>query len=1694
MATINGTVNNDTLNGTANNDDIYGAAGNDSIRGLEGNDTLYGEAGNDTVNPGVGSDNVYGGEGSDLLIVDYSVNDSGGGMYGYGNGYYQRYNSLGSAVDYTNTSEFERFQITGTSYIDNISGADGADTLTSGTGNDTLDGQTGNDSLTSGIGNDSLTSGGGIDKLDGGTGNDTLADGNFGSATTALSINDTGSSIITLTDGTDVRGIEQFNSLTTGSGNDSISFSRDLDNTINTDTGNDTVNAGLGSDNVNGGGGNDLLIVNYSSGDTGGGLGGNSGGYYVRYDNTGNWVDSVYNTNFERVQITGTTYNDNFSGGTGNDTLSSGAGNDTLDGQTGNDSLTSGDGNDSITSGGGIDKVDGGTGNDTLADGNFGSATTALSINDAGTTVVTLADGTDVRNIEQFNSLTTGSGNDSISFSRDLDNTINTGSGNDTVNAGLGNDNADGGDGNDLLIVDYSVNNSGGRMLSQWWGYERYNSFNVRVDYASIANFERVQVTGTTYSDVISSGAGNDTLTSGAGNDILNSGEGNDSVSAGTGNDRITPGTGIDKVDGGDGNDTLIDGNFETATTGLTISDTATNNITLTDGTEAKGIEVFTGTLTTGSGNDSISFSRDLDNNISTGSGNDTVNAGLGNDNVDGGEGNDLLIVDYSLNPAGGRMYGYAGYYERYNSFNSRVDYVSHSNFERFQITGTAYSDNISTGTGDDTVTSGAGNDILNSGEGNDSLSAGTGNDFLTSGTGIDKIDGGDGNDTLAEANLGGATTGLTITDTATNNITLTDGTQLTSIELINNLTTGNGNDSITFSRELNNNIATGEGNDTVNPGLGDDNVDGGTGDDLLILDYSVGDTGGGMYGYPGYYERRDELNNRVDYLGNSNFERFQITGTPYSDNISGGSGNDTLISGAGDDFLTSGTGIDKIDGGSGNDTLVEGNFGTATTDLIISDTATNNITLTDGTEAKGIEQIYNFSTGSGNDSISFTQDLNNSIATGTGNDTVNPGLGADNIDGGEGDDLLIVNYSVNDTGGGIYTPYNGFYGRIDEYGTQVDYVSHTKFERYQVTGTVYSDAISGGTGNDTLNGFGGLDIVTGGEGSDRFILADALKNYYDDLVTTTTGTDDYAEITDFNSTVDTIQLRGVSSNYRLVTNSGNTEVYIDKPGTEPDELIASITGVTGLSLNSAYFQYVVNSRLAFSSANFTVNENGTPVNAVTVTRTGGSSGSVLATVTLTNGTATAPSDYNNSPITVFFGNGQTLRTVTIPVINDTSFEANETVNLTLVNPRDGAGLGTQTTSVLTILDNDTLPQISVSNITVVEGNTTTAGFIFTLNGASPLPVTVQYTTVDGTATAGSDYTGITSATVSFAANETLKTVSVSLLDDTTNEADETFTLNLSNPTNATLGNTQAIGTITDTLTSSATFTLPALVENLTLTGGDNINGTGNTGNNILTGNSGNNSLSGLEGNDTLDGGLGLDSLTGGTGNDTYVVDTTTDVITEAVSAGIDTVESSVTFTIATLTNLENITLTGTAATTATGNSVNNTLTGNSANNTFSGAGGNDTINGGAGSDLLIGGTGNDIYVFAFGQSLATGRDRISDLGIGSDKIDLLTNSGGAVSTPTSLSRAADSTASDLFVLAGQVFTDSDGLTAGNQALGVNGAALAVVTTGSAAGTYVIVNNGVAGFQSADDLIISITGYAGTLPALGPATPSTLFV
>jgi Ca2+-binding RTX toxin-like protein len=210
-----------------------------------------------------------------------------------------------------------------------------------------------------------------------------------------------------------------------------------------------------------------------------------------------------------------------------------------------------------------------------------------------------------------------------------------------------------------------------------------------------------------------------------------------------------------------------------------------------------------------------------------------------------------------------------------------------------------------------------------------------------------------------------------------------------------------------------------------------------------------------------------------------------------------------------------------------------------------------------------------------------------------------------------------------------------------------------------------------------------------------------------------------------------------------------------------------------------------------------------------------------------------------------------------------------------------------------------------------------------------------------------------------------------------------------------------------DTVLSTISYTLADNIENLSLQGTANINGTGNTLDNTMTGNSGANRLDGGVGNDTLGGlggndlligglgndrllgGLGADNLRGGGGNDIYYVDNAGDDVSEAGGSGGDTVFTTVSFTLPTA--VEKLVLAGTGNIDGTGNALVNRMQGNIGANVLDGAGGNDIINGGLGADTVKGGDGNDVLIGDSGNDHLTGGAGVDKLigGTGNDVLDV---------------------------------------------------------------------------------------------------------
>ena len=663
--------------------------------------------------------------------------------------------------------------------------------------------------------------------------------------------------------------------------------------------------------------------------------------------------------------------------------------------------------------------------------------------------------------------------------------TLNGAGGNDTIDPGLGIDTVNGGLGTDQLTVDYSSIGSPGNGISSGLytsnsGYfSAYNAATLGYDQVNFSNIERFNIKGTAYDDTIITSTGNDT------------------IDAGAGNDTITRGGGVDVVNGGDDIDILTDANFSNATTGLTI-DHSGNTIQV-GSHSVTNVELF-GTLTTGSGNDTIAFSLRNNETINTGAGNDTINAGLGYDSVDGGDGVDQLTVDYSSigSPGNGGIYtglysDTSGYFSAYNTTTTGYDQVYFSNIETLNITGTAYDDTISGGSGNDTLNGGDGNDALSDYYGGDDVfTGGAGDDTITSGTGNDTIDGGDGADTLTDADFSAATLHLSFTDDGTvqTSVTLANGDSVSGIEYFLNLNTGSGDDSINFATRRNNTINTGAGNDTINAGLGYDNVDGGDGVDQLTVDYSSTGTpeNGGIYtGFysdtSGYFFAYNNTTTGYDQVYFSNIETLNITGTAYDDGISGGSGNDTLNGGDGNDALSDYYGGSNIlNGGAGDDSynLYASISSSGTQIQDTGDTDTLNLYDIDLTLATPTVGTYGLLRSNTTLLIDINGDGDATAAT----------------------DLAILNFFNASGGAGV-----GFIETVDNLSGTAILDAFGSTPTNTVTGTAANEKISATSLRDVIDAAGGNDQVTatvanlqqndaiaGGLGTDTLVITGGIS------------------------------------------------------------------------------------------------------------------------------------------------------------------------------------------------------------------------------------------------------------------------------------------------------------------------------------------------------------------------------------------------------------------------------------------------------------------------------------------------------------------------------------------------------------------------------------------------------------------------
>jgi Ca2+-binding RTX toxin-like protein len=835
---------------------------------------------------------------------------------------------------------------------------------------------------------------------------------------------------------------------------------------------------------------------------------------------------------------------------------------------------------------------------------------------------------------------------------------------------------------------------------------------------------------------------------------------------------------------------------------------------------------------------------------------------------------------------------------------------------EMQNFVGTAGDDVINGTNASDNIQGLAGSDIIRGLEGDDTIDGGDGNDNISTGTGNDTVNGGAGVDRI-----------LIDRQNAILNVII-NSSSFQQVEYID-ARTGSGNDTIDVSSALiSTYVQAGAGDDTITGSSGNDEIYTGTGNDTV--------NGGAGFDY--VYLFRDSQTSNIT-INSSSFQQIE-----YIDARTG-SGNDTIdLSSVGYAVIRAGAGDDSIIGSSGNDTIY--------------------------TEA-GKDTVNG---GAGDDSIYGGNPFVNSVVTG---DSLTGGAGFDRVfitTPSTGFNLTYTNVNNGTfTDGGIIKEIEGLYVQG---GSGDDNINAPAASYVSLLGFDGNDTLTGGIGNDNLDGGNGNDILNGGAG--------------DDNISTGTGND---------------TVNGGAGVDRILIDRQNAilNIVISSSSLQQVEVINAKTGSGNDTID-------VSSALISTQV-----EAGAGDDTIT-----GSSGNDVITMGAGNDIVNAGAGID----TLFGGTGNDAYT-----IDNTSDSITEYV---------GEGTDNVQSSVTYTLSAN-IENLTLTGTSNINGTGNAINNILTGNTGNNI--------LDGGL--GID----------------------SLIGST---GDDTYVID-------NLGDTftENVGEGTDTIQTNLTYSIANLLnlENLTLTGTTNINATGNTNNNILTGNA------------------GINILSGGAGNDTYVVDNSGDTVTENTGEGTqDTIKSSITFSLAALTQVENLTLTGNGVIDGTGNTKNNKLTGNAQNNNLNGANGTDKIDGGIGKDILTGGGGNDTLVFRFGESTISNADSIVDFTIANDKIDILTQSGTVTGAPTSFSRASNSAAVTLTNVVNNVFTDSDGLTAGNQALGVNDAALVVVTTAGIAGTYLVINDAVAGFQSAVDTVVNITGYSGALPSFGTIPVNNFFV
>ena len=697
----------------------------------------------------------------------------------------------------------------------------------------------------------------------------------------------------------------------------------------------------------------------------------------------------------------------------------------------------------------------------------------------------------------------------------DGDDIISAGAGNDTLIGGHGTNQLNGGAGNNTASyenmtagqnVTASLNNdaTGNGTVSGGIASDIYTGIQNLTGGAGDDH-----LTGNIHANRLIGGDGNDTLVGGGGTDTLDGGTGVDTASfAGlqavnvkldaNGNGTATSSSGdvtltsIENLIGTDHDDTfqvstlpsesggvksgVIKGGAGTDTLIYNVSDDL--NVDLQSGTVNNIANILDSieNITTGSGNDTIVASNDV-NYIDGGAGNNTVDfkhatSGItaniqnsaGETTVSGGSGADVLRNIQNINGSDFSDTITVG------NFNSEIDARDGNNLI---VAGTSTGNstyNIIAGTGNDTISAlGSGNNTIDAGDGNNNVEAGNGNNQIDTGSGNDIIKTGNGNNTIDAGN-------------GNNNVTVGNGQ--------NNIITGVGNDNIKAGTGVNT-IASGAGNDSIEVGNANSTIDGGLGVDNLF--YNVGNT----------VVTADLATGIVNGVGG------RVTGI---ENLRTANGADVLIGNASDNILEGGAGPDIIDGSAGTDTASYENSAAGvvvklTNAVVAGVGGLNQQGISGDATGDTLTNIDNLR-GSANGDGLYGNELNNLIEGLGGNDTLEGMGGSDTLIGGAGENTatflhasaavninlantstISVSHTADFTTSKIAASVNTTYGSVSgvSYLVDIRHLIGTDFND-TIVGDNQNNRIEGGLGNDYIDGGGGNDSLYGGDGNDTLL------------------------------------------------------------------------------------------------------------------------------------------------------------------------------------------------------------------------------------------------------------------------------------------------------------------------------------------------------------------------------------------------------------------------------------------------------------------------------------------------------------------------------------------------------------------------------------------------------------------------------